>query len=191
MLEKEQADGAGKRLTVEGLAELAKKIEEYGVALKAAQAKEGAELPQDPQAGVKTVAVSTWVYEVHLWAPGFYKRDVLFYDDPLPTDFDKKKLEADKWTLRKFKRTFDLLPEPRTVRTKYLRVLREIHCIKQSKEYAGKSDQGKKDAEDLIWEQLAFTKEKREIAIKNDGDPEFEALKAEEIKNARCEKDAP
>jgi hypothetical protein len=139
------------------------------------------------------------VYEVHLWAPGFYKRDILFYDDPLPGELDKKKLEADKWTLRKFKRlpdgkliidnaSFDLLPEPRTVRIKYLRVLREIHCLKQSKEYAGKSDQGKKDDEDLIWEQLAFTKEKREIALKNDGDPEFEKQKAEELKNANCTK---
>ncbi len=193
MLEKEQADGTGKRLTAEAIADLQKKLE------TAPKPKEGEEVKVDPSTEVKTVAVSTWTYEVHLWAPGYYPRNILFYDDPLPPDQDKKKLEADKWTLRKFKKqpdgklvidnaSFDMLPEPRTIQTRYLRVLKELHCVRLSKEYQGKSEQGKKDDEDLIWEQNAFDRDRREIAIKNDGDVEFEKLKAQMIKDAQCEK---
>ncbi len=195
MLEKEQSDGTGKRLTAEAIADLQKKLE------SAPKPKEGEEVKVDPSTEVKTVAVSTWTYEVQLWAPGHYPRNILFYDDPLPPELDKKKLEGEKWTLRKFKKqpdgklvidnaSFDMLPEPRTIQTRYLRVLKELHCIRLSKEYAGKSDQGKKDAEDLIWEQNAFDRDRREIAVKNDGDPAFEALKATMIKEAQCEKAA-
>lgn len=195
MLEKEQADGTGKRLTAEAIADLQKKLE------SAPKPKEGEEVKVDPSTEVKTVAVSTWTYEVQLWAPGHYPRNILFYDDPLPPELDKKKLEGEKWTLRKFKKqpdgklvidnaSFDMLPEPRTIQTRYLRVLKELHCVRLSKEYAGKSDQGKKDAEDLIWEQNAFDRDRREIAIKNDGDPAFEALKATMVKEAQCEKAA-
>ena len=193
MLEKEQADGTGKRLTAEAIADLQKKLE------SAAKPKEGEEVKVDPSTEVKTVAVSTWTYEVHLWAPGYYARNILFYDDPLPPDLDKKKLEGEKWTLRKFKKqpdgklvidnaSFDMLPEPRTIQTRYLRVLKELHCVRLSKEYQGKSEQGKKDDEDLIWEQNAFDRDRREIAVKNDGDVEFEKLKAQMVKDAQCEK---
>ncbi|MBI5607541.1 MAG: zinc ribbon domain-containing protein [Deltaproteobacteria bacterium] len=199
MLEKEQADGSGKRLTAEAIAELQKKIEE-AASINAAPKKEGEEVKKDdPVKDIKTVAVSTWIYEVHLWAPGYFQRDIVFYDDPLPPDLDKKKLEADKWTVRKFKKTpdgklvidnasFDLLPEPRTLQGRYIRVLKEIHCLKQSKEYQGKSAQGQKDDEELLWEQAAFTKEKKEIAMKNDGDPQFEAERQKMLKEAKCEK---
>ncbi len=201
MLEKEQADGAGKRLTAEAIVELQKKIEEAASAA-AAPKKEGEEVKkQDLGKDVKTVAVSTWIYEVHLWAPGYFQRDIVFYDDPLPSDLDKKKLEGDKWTVRKFKKTpegklvidnasFDLLPEPRTLQGRYLRVLKDIYCLTKSKEYLGKSAQGKKDDEELLWEQQAFTKEKKEIAMKNDGDPQFEADKVKMFKEAKCEKTA-
>lgn len=193
MLEKEQADGTGKRLTAEAIADLQKKLE------SAPKPKEGEEAKADPSTEVKTVAVSTWTYEVHLWAPGYYPRNILFYDDPLPPDLEKKKLEAEKWTLRKFKKqpdgklvidnaSFDMLPEPRTIQTRYLRVLKELHCMRLSKEYQGKSEQGKKDDEDLIWEQNAFDRDRREIAVKNDGDAEFEKLKEQMVKDAQCEK---
>ncbi|MBM4341840.1 MAG: zinc ribbon domain-containing protein [Deltaproteobacteria bacterium] len=193
MLEKEQADGNGKRLTADDVAKIIA-LEEAG----GAKSKEGEEGKPDPTKNVKTIAVSTWVYEIRLWAPGYEQRNIVFYDDPLPPDLNKKKLEADKWTLRKFKRMpdgklvidnagFDLLPFPRTIQTRYLVVLKELHCLKLTKEYEAKSQQGKVDAEQLIWDQKAFTKEEQEVAKKNDGDPAFEALKAEAIKQVKCE----
>ena len=80
-----------------------------------------------------------------------------------------------------------MLPFPRTIQTSYLGVLKELHCLQISKEYLAKSQQGKVDAEQLIWDQKAFTKETQEIAKKNDGDPEFEKLKEEGIKAYKCE----
>ena len=193
ILEKEQTDGNGKRLTADAIAEIIK-LQEAGGAPKPA---EGEEKKPDPNQEVKTVAVSTWTYEIRLWAPGYEQRNILFYDDPLPPDADKKKLEAEKWTLRKFKRMpdgklvidnagFDLLPKPETIRGKYLAVLKELHCLKLTKEYEGKSQQGKTDAEELIWDQKAFTKEWQAIGKKNDGVPEFEKMREEAFKGLDC-----
>jgi len=193
MLEKEQADGTGKRLTADMVADIVKQ-QEAGIA---APKKEGEEKKPDPTQDLKTVAVSTWTYEIRLWAPGHEQRGVLFYDDPLPPDVDKPKLAKEGWTLRKFKKMpdgklvidnagFDLLPKPETIRAKYLVVLKELHCLRQTKEYQGKSQQGKVDAEQLIWDQKAFTKEWQDISHKNDGVPEFEKMKEEAFKGLDC-----
>ena len=195
MLEKEQADGNGKRLSADDVAKIIA-AEEAGMLVN--KPAEDEDHKPDPAKNVKTMAVSTWIYEIRLWAPGYEQRNIVFYDDPLPPDLNKKQLEADKWTVRKFKRMpdgklvidnagFDLLPFPRTIQTRYLTVLKELHCLRLSKEFAAKSQQGKVDAEQLIWDQKAFTKEEQDVAKKNDGDPEFEAVKTEAIKQVKCE----
>lgn len=148
---------------------------------------------------VKTVAISTWVYEIELGAPGYEPRRVTFYEPPLPPDMDEKKLEAEGVTLRPFKRrpdgrfiiqnaSFDMLPKPETIRTRYIQLLKELHCLHKSKEYEGKSEQGKKDADELLWEQKAFTAVLREIAEKNHAMPDWEEYKTNEFKGYECPK---
>lgn len=201
MLEKEQADGTGKRLTAESLAELkAKKDAGAG-----GTTDEEGNVKPNPELEVKTVAVSTWVYEVKMWAPGYKDRSILFYDDPSPPDLKVKELESQGWTARKFKKTpegkliidmaaFDLLPEPRTIRVKLIQLQKELFCLRQGADWAAKNDQAKKDAEDLLWEQKAFSKETRAIAELNFTDPvlkpEFEAIMANEMKGYTCPKPA-
>ena len=148
---------------------------------------------------VETVALSSWVYEIDITAPGYEERKVLFYEAPLPPDMDDKKLEEAGVTLRAFKRrpdgrfvianaSFDLLPKPETIRTRYIQLLKELHCLRESKEYQGKNEQGKADAENLIWEQKAFTKVLREIAEKNHGMEDWEEYKKKEFDGYKCPK---
>jgi hypothetical protein len=148
---------------------------------------------------VRTVALSSWIYEIELSSLGFESRTVLFYETPLPPDLDEKKLEEAGKTLRAFKKrpdgkyvianaSFDLLPEPKTIRTRYIQLLKELHCLRKSKEYEGKSEQGKSDAEDLIWEQKGFTKVLREIAEKNHELPDWEEYKTKEFSGYQCPK---
>ncbi len=192
LLEKEQEDGNKKRLTWEDI----KKIEEMKNTPK--KDAEG-NVVKDPATSVKTVAVSTWVYEIELTAPGYLPRKVLFYDDPSPPDLDIKKLEKEGWTTRKFKRTpdgkylidnaaFDLTPTPRVLANRYMQYTQQSKCMKEAPEWKGKPDQGKKDSDDLLWEQLMFTKEKREIALKLEDDPEFKAWRDLIMKDYKCPK---
>lgn len=194
LLEKEQEDGNKKRLTADDV----KKIEE----MKNTPKKDAdGNLIKDPATVVKTVAVSTWVYEIELSAPGYLPRKVLFYDEPAPPDLDIKKLEKEGWSTRKFKRTpdgkfimdnasFDLTPTPRVLINRYMQYLQQSKCMKEAPEWKGKPDQGKLDAEDLLWEQLMFrTKEKREIALKNEEDPEFKTWRDLIMKDFKCKKD--
>ena len=192
LLEKEQQDGNGKRLTADDI----KKIED----LKNTPRKDEDGKPiKDPATTVKTVAVSTWVYEIELSAPGYVGRKVLFYDDPAPPDLDVKKLEKEGWTTRKFKRTpdgkylidnaaFDLTPTPRVLVNRYMQYTEQSKCMKEAPEWKGKPDQGKKDADDLLWEQLMFTKEKREIALKLEDDAEFKTYRDLRMKDYKCPK---
>jgi uncharacterized Zn finger protein (UPF0148 family) len=195
LLEKEQEDGtpAHKRLTADDV----KKIED----MKNGPREKDAEgnVIKKPEMQVKTVAVSTWVYEIELSAPGYMPRKVLFYDDPPPPDIDLKKLEKEGWTTRKFKRTpdgkylidnaaFDLTPTPRVLVNRYMQYLEQSKCMKEAPEWKGKPDQGKKDADDLLWEQLMFTKEKREIALKLEDDPEFKTWRDLIMKDYKCPK---
>ncbi len=192
LLEKEQADGTGKRLTADDM----KKIEEL-----MAKPKKDAEgnIIKDPATIVKTTDLSTWVYEIELWAQGYKPRKILFYDDPAPPDIDIKKLEKEGWTTRKFKRApdgkylidnaaFDLTPEPRTLANRYMQFIKQWMCVQQAPEFKGKTEQGKKDAEDLAWEQMMFSKEKRAIALENDKDEEFNTWRAAEMKGYTCPK---
>ena len=114
-------------------------------------------------------------------------------------DLDAKKLEADGMTLRAFKRrpdgkfvianaSFDMLPKPETIRTRYIQLLKELHCLRKSKEYEGRNEQGKAVAEDLIWEQKAFSKVLREIAEKNEGMEDWEEYKKKEFTGYQCPK---
>lgn len=194
LLEKEQADGNGKRLTYEDVKAIEKRKQE--------PEKEGEAGGQDKALKIKTTDISTWIYEIHLSAVGYKPRDILFYEQPAPQDVDTKALEKSGWTVRKFKRTpdgkfvidnaaFDLLPEPKTIQTRYIQGLKEQFCLQQSKDYIGKTEQGKKDAEELLWEQKAFTKELLDIAHQNDADPEFIALKDKEFKGYTCPKLGP
>jgi len=198
LLEKEQADGTGKRLTYEDVKAIEKRKQEPEKAAKEGETVHG----QDPTLKIKTTDISTWIYEIHLSAVGYKPRDILFFEQPAPPDVDPKKLEAAGWTVRKFKRTpdgkfvidnaaFDLLPEPKTIQTRYIQGLKEQYCLQQSKDYQGKTEQGKKDAEELLWEQKAFTKELLDIAHQNDADPEFMALKEKEFKGYECPKMGP
>ena len=193
LLEREQIDGNGKALKADDI----KKLEE-----------EKNNAPRDelgrpvygPKLKVKTRAVSTWTYEIELVAPGYNARKVTFYEPPIAPGIDIKKLEADKvMSFKAFKRrpdgrfvidnaSFDLLPEPKTIRIKYIQVLKELHCLRLSKEYQGRSEQGKKDSEELIWEQKAFTPELMDIAHQNDADPEWLAYKETEFKGYQCPK---
>ena len=191
LLEREQVDGNGKRLSADDVAriEKAKEVPVIGDDGRPVQVK----------IKVKTLAISTWVYEIALTAPGYKPRTVMFYENPVPPDLDVKKLEAEGITMRPFKRrpdgrfvidnaSFDLLPEPRTLWTRYVQTLKEIHCLQQSVEYKGKSDQGKTDAESLLWEQKAFNAELIAIAHQNDEDPEWIAYKEEQFKGYSCPK---
>ncbi len=193
LLEKEQEDGNKKRLTADDV----KKIEDMKNGPQEKD-KEG-NVIKKPEMQVKTVAVSTWVYEIELSAPGYLPRKVLFYDDPAPPDLDVKKLEKEGWTTRKFKRTpdgkylidnaaFDLTPTPRVLVNRYMQYTQQSKCMKEAPEWKGKPDQGKKDADDLLWEQLMFTKEKREIALKLEDDPEFKTWRDLIMKDYKCPK---
>jgi hypothetical protein len=172
LLEKEQTDGTGKRLTAADVERVSKELENL-------PRDEDGHVIYDDAHKIRTSDLSSWIYEIYLEAPGYKGRKVLFYEHPGPPDVNLKQLETQGWTVRKFKRApdgrwvidnaaFDLLEEPLTIRGRYLRVLKELHCVRQTADYKGKSDQGKKDAEDLIWEQLAMTRERREVAEAND-----------------------
>ena len=193
LLEKEQEDGNKKRLGPDDI----KKIEE----MKAGPQEKDSDgnVIKKPETQVKTVAVSTWVYEIELSAPGYAPRKVLFYDDPPPPDLDVKKLEKEGWTTRKFKRTpdgkyvidnaaFDLTPTPRVLINRYVQYIQQWKCLQEAPEWKGKPDQAKKDAEDLLWEQLMFTKEKRAIALKLEDDAEFKTWRDLLMKDYKCPK---
>ncbi len=195
LLEREQTDGNGKRLTLEDIAaiEKAKENPEKGP---------DGRLVKSPKLEINTLALSTWAYEIELTATGYKPRKVLFYESPAPPDVDVKKLEAEGFATRAFKRkpdgrfiidnaAFDLLPEPRTLWTRYIQSQKEIHCMKQSAEYKGKTPEAQKAAEDLMWEQKAFTKEIMEIAQQNDADPEWIKYREEQFKGYVCPKIMP
>lgn len=188
LLEREQVDGNNKPLSIDDIAAI-EKAKEAG----------GENAPKKNELKVKTVAVSTWVYEIELSATGYKPRKVFFYEAPMPPDLDVKKLEAEGHSVRAFKRrpdgrfvidnaNFDLVPEPRTLWTRYIQAQKEIYCLQQSAEYKGKSDQGKADAEALLWEQKAFTKDLLDIAHQNDEDPEWLKYKEEQFKGYTCPK---
>ena len=190
LLEREQViEGTGRRLSIEELTALEEKVR---------NPTRDAEGRVVAEAKIETQAMSTYLYEIEFSAKGFYPRKVLFYEDPPPPDVDLKALKADEtMTLKPFKRrpdgiftvdsaSFDLLPEPRTIQTRYMQVLKEIHCLKKSKEFEGKSEQGKADAEALIWEQKAFTEQLQKIALENEQDEEFLKLKEETFKTYQC-----
>jgi len=188
LLEREQVDGNNKPLSIDDIAAI-EKAKEAG----------GENAPKKAELKVKTVAVSTWVYEIELSATGYKPRKVYFYEAPSPPDLDVKKLEAEGHSVRAFKRrpdgrfvidnaNFDLVPEPRTLWTRYIQAQKEIYCLQQSAEYKGKSDQGKADAEALLWEQKAFTKDLLDIAHQNDADPEWLKYKEEQFKGYTCPK---
>lgn len=192
LLEREQADGNGKRLSAEDIERIEKSNQNPE---KDAEGK----IIRKPELKVRTVAISTWVYEIELTAPGYKPRKILFYEQPAPPDIDIKKLEEEGITTRAFKRrpdgrfiidnaSFDLLPEPRTLWTRYVQAQKELYCLQQTAEYKGKSDQGKADAEELLWEQKAFTKEILEIARQNDEDPEWKTYREEQFKGYVCPK---
>jgi hypothetical protein len=193
LLEREQIDGNGKRLSGDDI----KKLEE----LKNEAKRDELGRPiYGPELKVRTMAISTWIYEVELAAPGYHTRKVVFYEPPIAPGIDMKKLEKEeKVSFKAFKRrpdgrfvidnaSFDLLPEPKTIRIKYIQVLKELHCLRLSREYMGRSEQRKKDAEELIWEQKAFTPELKDIAHQNDEDPEWLAYKESEFKGYECPK---
>ncbi len=187
LLEREQVDGNGKRLNADDIEKLEKERD-----------AKGADAKKDPRYRVKTQALSTWVYEIHISAKGYKPRSVVFFEPPLPPDINRKKMEEeDKVTFRPFKRhpdgkfvienaTFDLLPEPRTLWTRYIQAQKEIFCLQKTKEYQARDEQGKKDAEALLWEQKAFTKVLLEIAHQNDEDPEWIKYKEEQFKDYKC-----
>ena len=192
LLEREQTDGNGKRLSAEDIERIEKAKE------NPEKDAEGKPI-RKPELKVRTVAISTWVYEIELTAPGFKTRKIVFYEPPAPPDIDVKKLESEGITVRPFKRrpdgrfiidnaSFDLLPEPRTLWTRYVQAQKEIFCLQQTAEYKGKSDQGKADAEALLWEQKAFTKEILDIAHQNDEDPEWIKYREEQFKGYVCPK---
>ncbi|MCO4761543.1 MAG: zinc ribbon domain-containing protein [Myxococcales bacterium] len=187
LLEREQADGNGKRLTAEDIEKLEKERD-----------TKGADAKKDPRFKVKTQALSTWIYEIHISAKGFKPRSVVFYEAPLAPGIDRKKMETEgNVTFRAFKRrpdgkfvienaSFDLLPEPRTLWTRYIQGLKEVHCLQKTKAYKARDEQGQKDAEALLWEQKAFNKVLMEIAHQNDEDPEWIKYKEEQFKGYKC-----
>lgn len=187
LLEREQADGNGKTLNASDIEKLEKERD-----------TKGADAKKDPRFRVKTKALSSWIYEIHIEAKGFKPRSVVFYELPLPPGIDQKKMEKEgNVTFRAFKRrpdgkfvienaTFDLLPEPRTLWTRYIQGLKEIHCLQKTKAYQARDEQGKKDAEALLWEQKAFTKVLMDIAKQNDTDEEWIKYKEEQFKGYKC-----
>ncbi len=187
LLEREQVDGNGKRLNASDIEKLEKERD-----------AQGANARKDPRFRVKTKALSSWIYEIHITATGFKPRSVVFYEMPLPPGIDQKKLETEgATTFRAFKRrpdgkfvienaTFDLLPEPRTLWTRYIQGLKEVHCLQKTKAYEARDEQGRKDAEGLLWEQKAFTSVLMEIARQNDADPEWIKYKEEQFKGYKC-----
>jgi hypothetical protein len=192
ILEREQADENGVRLSAAAV----KKLEQERLNPKM---DEQGNLVMTKRVKVKTLAISTWVYEIELFAPGYKPRKIFFYERPAPPDMDVKQMEKDGITAKPFKRrpdgrfvidnaSFDLIPEPKTLQTRYIQLLKETYCMKSSKEYKGRTEQGKKDAEDLLWDQKAFTPELRDIAQQNDEDPEFIKLKEAEFKGYKCPK---
>ena len=193
LLEREQIDGNGKGLTADDIKTLEDKKN------NTPRDEQGRQV-FGPEFKVKTRAVSTWTYEVEFTAPGYNPRKVVFYEPPMPPGIDMKKLEKEeKITFKAFKRrpdgrfvidnaSFDLLPEPATIRIKYIQVLKELHCLHLSKEWLGRSEQGKKDADELIWEQKAFSPELKEIAHQNDEDPEWKVYYDEQFKGYECPK---
>jgi uncharacterized Zn finger protein (UPF0148 family) len=199
LLEKEQCapvsaekDAKCERLTFEKAKEVEKKRE------NPQKDAEGNAI-DDPTAHIKTTDLSTYTYEVELSAPGYKTRKVLFYDDPSPPDVDVKKLEGEGWTVRKFKRTpdgkfvidnasFDLVPEPKTLRNRYIVLLKGLACLKLSPDFKGKPEALKTDAIERFKEEQFFTKDKWDIAIQNDPDPEFIKMRDEELKNNKCAK---
>jgi hypothetical protein len=192
LLEKEQADGNDKRLTAEDIKIIDEKRKDPP------RDSDGNPIV-DASLKVHSVALSSWVYEVELASCGYKPRKVMFYEHPAPPGVDVKKLESEGWTVRKFKRTpdgrfvidnaaFDLLPEPHTYRIRYIQLLKELYCLKESPEYKGKTDQGKKDAEELIWVQKSVVGELRDIAKQNDLDPKFVEYRDALLKSYECPK---
>jgi hypothetical protein len=144
--------------------------------------------------------------------PPYYSRNILFYDEPVPPGLNIKKLEEQtidnpkdelegefeaRWTVKKFKRrpdgrftienaSFDLLPKPRTISTRYMWLLKEIHCLKKTKEFQGKPENLQNEAIELLWEQKAFGDAKKKIAQSLDNDEEFVAKRDEELKTHEC-----
>ena len=130
LLEREQVDGNGKRLTAEDVTKLEKERDQIGP-----------EARKDPRFKVKTQALSSWIYEIQLSAKGYKPRSVVFFEPPLPPDIDRKKMETEqKVTFRPFARrpdgkfvienaTFDMLPEPRTLWTRYIQAQKEIYLL--------------------------------------------------------------
>ena len=183
----EKHNGNGKRLNASDIEKLEKERD-----------TKGADAKKDPRFRVKTQAISTWIYEIQISAKGFKPRNVVFFEPPLPPGIDRKKLETEgNTTFRAFKRrpdgkfvienaTFDLLPEPRTLWTRYIQGLKEIYCLQKTKAYQARDDQGKKDAESLLWEQKAFSAVLLEIAHQNDEDPEWIKYKETEFKGYKC-----
>ncbi|MSP90917.1 MAG: zinc-ribbon domain-containing protein [Myxococcales bacterium] len=172
LLEKEQADATGKRLSATDVDRVAKELENLP------RDDEGHRVIDDAHK-IRTTDLSTWVYEIDMQGAGWQGRKVVFYEHPAPLGVDTKSKDDGSYVARKFKRSpdgrfvidnssFDLLEQPLTIRYKYVAVLKDLHCVRQTADYKGRTDQGKKDSEDLIWEQKAFTKERRAVAEAND-----------------------
>ncbi len=153
----------------------------------------------DPTTHIKTTDLSTYVYEIELWAPGYKARKVLFYEDPAPSDIDPKKLEKEGWTVRKFKKTpdgksvidnasFDLTPEPQILRPRYLLLLKDLQCLRLTPDFKGKNEALKHDAEERLKEEKFFTVDKWEIAVKNNDDAEWAKYRDAELKAYKCPK---
>lgn len=172
LLEKEQADATGKRLSATDVDRVAKELDNLP------RDEDGHRIVDDAHK-IRTTDLSTWVYEIDMQGPGWQGRKVVFYEHPAPPGVDTKSKDDGSYVARKFKRSpdgrfvidnssFDLLEQPLTIRHKYVGVQKDLHCVRQTADYKGKTDQGKKDSEDLIWEQKAFTRERRAVAEAND-----------------------
>lgn len=144
----------------------------------------------------QTVAISTWIYRVELSALGHATRKLLFYNDEAPPDVDVGRLQEAGWTAKIFKRIpsgdylideeFTLTPQPRVLSRRYLQYLQLSKCQRESEDWAHRTLASKNDADDLLWEQLMFTNEKRKIALKLEDDAEFRAWRDTMMNNFRC-----
>lgn len=199
LLEKEQCapvsaekDAKCERLNPEKIKEIEKKRD---TPVKDAEGN----IVADPTTRIKTTDLSTYTYEIELSAPGYKSRKVLFFDDPAPPDVDTKKLEQEGWTVRKFKRTpdgkflidnasFDLVPEPATLRIKYLSLLKNLQCLRLSPDFKGKTEALRLDAEERVKEENFFNRDKWAIAIENEKEPAFVEYKNKELKEYKCPK---